>query len=101
MHQARPLSAPLSRSPERAPAVHPRRTARAARRQLALAAVYVVAGIAATWPSASYLGGRLPDRGDVSSYVWDLWWVAHQAVHLGNPWFTADMAAPARMPLGF
>jgi hypothetical protein len=66
-----------------------------------LAGCYVAAGIAATWPSASYLGGRLPDKGDVSSYVWDLWWVAHQAVHLGNPWFTADMAAPAGIQLGF
>ncbi|HTW05684.1 MAG TPA: hypothetical protein VMF87_35695, partial [Streptosporangiaceae bacterium] len=107
---------PLSRAPERAPAVDPAprgrsggtpgtgglgRTGRAAWRQLALAAAYVAAGIAATWPSASYLGGRLPDKGDVSSYVWDLWWVAHQAVHLGNPWFTADMAAPAGIQLGF
>jgi len=37
----------------------------------------------------------------VGSYVWDLWWVAHQAAHLGNPWFTNLMAAPAGIQLGY
>ena len=113
MHQARPLSPRLSRLPSGVPSRGPSRglsgaaagslaAARsAAGRQAALAGCYVAAGIAATWPSASYLGGRLLDKGDVSSYVWDLWWVAHQAAHLGNPWFTADMAAPAGIQLGF
>jgi hypothetical protein len=113
MHPVRPLSPLLSRVPERAPAGRaagpggsdepgePGRSGGSAWRQVALAAGYVAAGIAATWPSASYLGGRLPDKGDVSSYVWDLWWVAHQAAHLGNPWFTGSMAAPAGIPLGF
>ncbi len=45
--------------------------------------------------------GRVPAVRDVSSYVWDLWWVAHQAAHLGNPWFTGQMAAPAGIQLGF
>jgi hypothetical protein len=112
MHRARPLSALLPRVPEGAPADGTARPGGSggpgepgpggsAWRQVALAGCYVAAGIAATWPSTSYLGGRLPDKGDVSSYVWDLWWVAHQAVHLGNPWFTADMAAPAGIQLGF
>jgi hypothetical protein len=97
MHRTRPLSLQLSGAGVR--------TLAAARspagRQLSLAAGYVAAGIAATWPSASYLGGRLPARGDLSSYVWDLWWTAHQVIHLGNPWFTSDMAAPAGVQLGF
>src|ERR1700729_3071120 len=112
MHRTRPLSARLSLMPERATAdraAGPRASGGSggagpggsAWRQVALAGCYVAAGIAATWPSTSYLGGRLPDKGDVSSYVWDLWWVAHQAVHLGNPWFTAGMAAPAGIQLGF
>jgi hypothetical protein len=63
--------------------------------------VYVVAGIALTWPRASYLTGRLPENRDVASYVWDLWWIAHQVTHLGNPWFTTNMAAPAGIQLGF
>ncbi len=37
----------------------------------------------------------------MSSYDWDLWWVAHQISHLGSPWFTGRMAAPAGMQLGF
>ena len=37
----------------------------------------------------------------MSSYVWDLWWTAHQIIHLGNPFFTSHMAAPAGTQLGF
>jgi hypothetical protein len=76
--------------------------ARPAIRQLALLACYLAAGIALTWPRALYLPrGQLPETTDVASYVWDLWWVAHQLVHLGNPWFTTHMAAPVGIQLGF
>jgi hypothetical protein len=71
-------------------------------RQLALLAAYVAAGIAVTWPRAPYLAeGKLPAVRDVSGYVWDLWWVARQVAHLGNPWFTSHMAAPFGIQLGF
>jgi hypothetical protein len=71
-------------------------------RHLALLAVYLAAGIALTWPNATYLTGhRLPAVRDIASYVWDLWWIAHQVAHLGNPWFTGHMAAPVGMQLGF
>jgi hypothetical protein len=70
-------------------------------RHLALLACYLAAGIAATWPRAAYLTGRVPAVRDVSSYVWDLWWVARQVTHLGNPWVTHQMAAPAGIQLGF
>jgi len=43
----------------------------------------------------------VPAVRDVSSYVWDLWWVARQVTHLGNPWVTHQMAAPAGIQLGF
>jgi hypothetical protein len=62
---------------------------------------YLAAGVALTWPRASYLTGRLPGDLDQSSYVWDFWWIAHQVTHLGNPWFTASLAAPAGTRLGF
>jgi len=69
---------------------------------LALLACYLAAGIALTWPRATYLfRGQLPESRDVASYVWDLWWVPHQLVHLGNPWFTSHMAAPVGIQLGF
>jgi hypothetical protein len=68
---------------------------------LILLAAYLAAGIALTWPRASYLTGRLPQTRDVASYVWDLWWIAHQVTHLGNPWFTAKMAAPVGIQLGY
>ena len=75
---------------------------RPAARHLAILAGYLIAGIAVTWPRAAYLvQGRLPDYLDVVSYVWDLWWVAHQVTHLGNPFFTSHMAAPAGVQLGF
>jgi hypothetical protein len=71
-------------------------------RHLALLAVYLAAGIALTWPRVTYLHRHLlPETRDVSGYVWDLWWVAHQIVHLGNPWFTNHMAAPVGIQLGF
>ena len=75
--------------------------ARPAARQLALLACYLAAGIAVTWPRTAYLTGRLPAIDDVSSYEWDLWWVAHQVSHLSNPWFTGHMAAPVGIQLGF
>jgi hypothetical protein len=62
---------------------------------------YLAAGIALTWPRATYLTGRLPETIDQSSYVWGLWWVAHQIGHLGNPWFTDHLGAPAGIALGF
>jgi hypothetical protein len=71
-------------------------------RHLILLAVYEGAGIAATWPRATYLvGGKLPATTDVSSYVWDLWWAVHQLVHFGNPFFTTYMAAPVGTHLAF
>ncbi len=54
-----------------------------------------------TWPRTAYITGRLPQTRDVSSYVWALWWVARQVTHLGIPWFTSHMAAPAGIALGY
>jgi hypothetical protein len=71
-------------------------------RHVALLLIYVGAGIAATWPRFSYLvDGKLPRTTDVASFVWGMWWVAHQVVHLGNPFFTKFMAAPVGIQLGF
>ena len=71
-------------------------------RHLVLLILYLAAGIAATWPLTAYLAqDRLPRTRDVAGYVWDLWWTAHQVVHLGNPWFTDHMAAPIGIQLGF
>jgi hypothetical protein len=75
---------------------------RPAARHLLLLACYLAAGIALTWPRATYIfRGQLPSSRDVASYVWDLWWVPHQLAHLGNPWFTGHMAAPVGIQLGF
>ena len=70
-------------------------------RELAVLAAYLAAGVAATWPLATYLTGRLPASRDVAIYVWDLWWVAHQLIHLNNPWFTGYLAAPVGVQLGY
>jgi hypothetical protein len=72
-------------------------------RHLLLLAGFIGAGIAVTWPRATYLTGpgRLPSSRDSASYVWGFWWVAHQLTHLGNPWFTGHMAAPVGVDLGF
>ena len=71
------------------------------RREAARLAGFVAAGIAVTWPLATYLAGYLPSSRDTASYVWGFWWMAHQVTHLANPWFTNHMAAPAGVQLGF
>jgi len=78
-----------------------RRAARPWLREAAVLAGFLAAGIAATWPRAAYLTGRVPLGTDQAQYVWNMWWVAHQVTHLGNPWFTTYMAAPVGIQLGF
>jgi hypothetical protein len=70
-------------------------------RELAVLAGFLAAGVAATWPLATYLTGRLPATRDAAVYVWDLWWVAHQIVGLHNPWSTTYMGAPAGLQLAY
>jgi hypothetical protein len=75
---------------------------RPAVRHLALLVAYLAAGVVVTWPRPAYLAeGKLPATRDTEQYVWDFWWVAHQVVHLGNPFFTRYMAAPVGIQLGF
>ena len=71
-------------------------------RHLTLILCFEAAGIWATWPSATYLfDGKLPYNPDVASFVWNIWWVAHQLLHPGNPFFTRYMAAPVGIRLGY
>ena len=71
-------------------------------RHLIILACYLAAGIAVTWPRATYLTeGKLPATRDAGVYVWDFWWMAHQVEHLGNPWFTRFIAAPVGGQLGY
>ena len=70
-------------------------------RQAALLIVFIAAGVAVTWPLATYLAGHLPSTRDTASYVWGFYWVTHQVIHLANPWFTSQMAAPVGVQLGF
>jgi len=68
---------------------------------LAVLAGYLAAGVAASWPRATYLvDGKLPATRDAGSYVWGFWWVEHQLAHLSNPWFTRGIAAPVGTQLG-
>jgi hypothetical protein len=69
--------------------------------QFILLLCYLAAGVAVTWPRATYLAGQLPSSRDSASYVWGFWWVARQVSHLGNPWFTHYMAAPVGVSLGY
>jgi hypothetical protein len=69
--------------------------------QLTLLACYLAAGVAVTWPRASYITGRLPSMRDSAAYVWGFWWMARRLSHLANPWVTDHMAAPAGVLLGY
>ena len=71
-------------------------------RHAAILIAYVASGVAVTLPRATYLAnGLIPSNRDSASYVWGFWWVTHQLLHPGNPWFTAYMAAPAGVQIGF
>ncbi len=71
-------------------------------RHLLILACYLVAGVAATMPRGLYLvQGRLQATRDAGVYVWDFWWMAHQILHLSNPWFTRVIAAPVGSQLGY
>lgn len=70
-------------------------------REIAVLAAYLAAGIAVTWPRTTYLRGLFPQNNDQAQYIWDLWWVTHQLIHFGNPWFTTHMAAPVGTSLAF
>ena len=88
-----------------APAQAPARPSAGLRRalagQLALLTCYLAAGVAATWPRATYLAGSLPATRDVGGYVWGFWWLARQVTHLGNPWATGYLAAPVGTQFGY
>ena len=62
----------------------------------------MAAGIAVTWPRATWLAeGKLPATRDGGVYVWDFWWMAHAVEHLSNPWFTRSIVAPSGVQLGY
>jgi hypothetical protein len=86
--------------PERPSGVMARRAQHPLLIQLAVLGGYLAAGVAVSWPRATYLAGKLPATRDAGSYVWDFWWVAHQLMHLGNPWATRAIAAPVGAQLG-
>ena len=70
-------------------------------RELLVLLLFLAAGIAATWPRAVFLDGRMPLSSDQSQDVWSLWWVARQVIHLHNPWYTSYLAAPVGVQLGY
>ncbi|HEY3734759.1 MAG TPA: hypothetical protein VGL63_12670 [Streptosporangiaceae bacterium] len=83
--------------------VAPGRAAHPVRTHLAVLIGFIAAGVAVSWPRASYLfTGKLPAfRRDIGAYVWDFWWIARQVEHLSNPWFTRYLAAPVGSDLGY
>jgi hypothetical protein len=62
---------------------------------------YIALGIVVTWPRVTYLAGRLPNARDSAEYSWDMWWMARQLLHLGNPFTTHYMIAPVGTPLAY
>jgi hypothetical protein len=70
-------------------------------RQLWLLLAYVLIGFVVTWPRVDYLAGRMPNTRDQGSYAWDMWWMAHQVTHFGNPFSTTMIYAPVGTPLAY
>jgi hypothetical protein len=96
---AQPPGPVLEPAPEQAPRQVTR--LRPWPREVLVLAGFLAAGVLVTWPRATYLTGRLPFNTDQAEYVWNMWWVAHQVTHLGNPWSTSYLAAPVGIQLGF
>jgi len=67
---------------------------------LAVLLGFLGAGIAVTWPHATYLAGKLPNTRDAGSYVWGFWWMAHSVLNFQDPWVTTYIAAPVGTQLG-
>ena len=59
-------------------------TTHPAARQLTLLICYLAAGVAATWPRATYLAGQLPYMRDSAAYVWGFWWMARRGFSSGT-----------------
>lgn len=70
--------------------------------QVCLLLTYLVFGVLATWPRATYLfAGLLPDSRDQGSYTWDMWWVAHQVERFGGLFSTHQIFAPVGAQLAY
>ncbi|MCZ7589019.1 MAG: hypothetical protein M5U27_09245 [Gaiella sp.] len=86
---------PSEAGPEREARGHPDR-----RRWVAAAVSSLALAIVLTWPWAIELWrGRV--FGDAGQFTWNAWWVAHQVLSLGNPWWTDYQYAPAGAFLTF
>ncbi len=70
-------------------------------RHAAILLGYVALGVVVTWPRATYLAGRLPNTRDQAAYTWDMWWMARQAEHFANPFYTHQIIAPVGAPLSY
>jgi hypothetical protein len=70
-------------------------------RQAFILVAYVALGVIVTWPRATYLTGTMPNTRDQGSYVWGMWWVAHQVQHLASPFTTHLLFAPVGAQLAF
>ena len=70
--------------------------------QVGLLVSYLVFGVLATWPRATYLvSGQLPASRDQGMYTWEMWWVAHQAAHFGDLFTTHQIFAPVGAQLAY
>ena len=92
-----PAAAPPGGAMARGPSLL---SARGWAQEVLVLAGFLAAGVAVTWPRASYLTGRLRLDNDQIQAVWGFWWVARQITHFGNPWFTDHLAAPVGVQLG-
>lgn len=69
----------------------------------AVGAVFLVAALALTWPLAVHLTSHVPsDGGDAPYFLWNLWWVRHALVDLGqSPLSTDYILYPQQISLVF
>src|SRR5262249_19904261 len=96
--------APAAAAPPARPASTGAGRVRAALRKplaqhLGILLCFIAAGVAATWPLAVNLTGRIAANWVPTCYARDFLWVARQVTPLASPCFTALTAAPVGAPL--
>jgi hypothetical protein len=71
--------------------------------QLAVFGIYMLLGIAFTWPLAAHMQTEVIQKGSVpvdsGQNIWNIWWVQHALLNGHNPYFTNYLFYPEHVNL--
>ena len=77
-------------------------TVRQRRRSLSVLLIYILLGVAMTWPLAARLKTHLPGSGDdVWTHQWTFWWVKQSIMDRSSPFYTDLLFHPHGVSLAY